>query len=94
MRSSEDLPAPLRPVTSKRLAGGDRKAEPGKHLAAAADAEEAARLKPHRLPPLGPGRLGCGRRRPDGGSPENPAKQPPIRSAFVVCLAECRKKPL
>ena len=60
MRSSDDLPAPLRPVTSRASPPATRKLKPAEDLAAAADAGQAARLKPHRRSPFGPAGIGGG----------------------------------
>ena len=46
-RSSEDLPAPLRPVTASASPAGDREIEAGKHLAAAPHAAQTASREPH-----------------------------------------------
>ena len=85
-RSSEDLPAPLRPGHQQRLAAPTAKLEPGEHLAAAADAGEVGRLKPHQAAP---------RRRREAVPPRTTPICLRIRFETIpVCLACAAKKAL
>ena len=84
MRRSDDLPAPFRPVTSRASPCADRKPSRREHLAAAADAGEAACLKPHR----------CLSRRQTALSAWYACNAVPQLSSYSRLSSRAQKKPL